>query len=175
VEEVTIHRNLNELRRLGIHINSRKKTIDVELEKMDSELLVQIVAEYCVKKLGTDIFLNKIKVLLDSVGNKASAYLTLLSKSIKEQKEVEIQYKKLSDNKTNSYTIQPIEIVNNEYNWILIANHNEMVKSFFINRIKSLKLTDRKFQYKSNKSDSDAETIKLRFNPAVEQQVIGKI
>lgn len=175
VEEITINRDLNELRKNRFPIYSRKNVVDLVRNELDEELLVKIISEYCTKKLNSDLLFNKVKVLITNSGINSSVYLALLSKSINEKTEVEIKYQKLGGNTINDYNVQPLEIINNEYNWILIAYHDGAEKNFYINRIKALQLSNKKFEYTRTITDLEIEKIKLRFNPEKEQQVLGKI
>lgn len=177
VEEITINRDMRVLRKFGVQIFSKKNRVVLNSEPTN-EILSRLAAEYISLKLNSEMHFDKLKILSKHLQQKTLPWLISLSKAIAERLIITIKYQRLYDNRIETYDLRPIQLINNDYNWIIHAckSHEDLIQAFYVNRIIEIQLTDRKFE-PIDFEDKGEEThnIVLRFHPDVEQQVLGKI
>lgn len=176
VSEITINRDLQELRRKGVSIYSKNGRV-VLTEKINNNIQIELFSVYFSLSLYSETIAKKFTVIQKH--NKESLFpiILLISKAINEKIKIEINYKRFYDDEIGSYLLKPISIDNSELNWILTAykEGEEISKSFYVNRIESIKLTDSKFKIPlPNKKEKFHEII-LRFNPKVKTEIKDKI
>src|SRR3989339_510778 len=99
VEEITISRDLQFFRTLGIEVLSRKNGIEI-FNKVKNEHLVRFASEYFSLKMNSDFFQKSVKVF-SKVDKDFFQQIVLLTKAIKESRIIEMKYKRLSDDETN--------------------------------------------------------------------------
>lgn len=176
VEEVTITRDLQYFRSLGLEIFSRKKGITL-FSKVKTDYLALLTSEYLATKPYPDLLLTPIKNF-SKIDVRFFQHIVLTTKAINEFRIISVSYKKLSDGSEQKYLLKPIKLVENNSNWILHAFKNDetILKTFYLSRITSLQLTDKKFIL--NKVPEKEEIffdIILKFIPEVEQEFIYKL
>lgn len=178
VSEITINRDLQSLRKKGIQIFSRKKSVRLIAEP-PGDILTRLTSDYLPLKLNYEIFSKQIKVFANnSVSGNYFPTLTLLSKSVNEGIIIKINYSRLHDDKTKDYHIKPVRLNTSGFNWILDGFDLEELKekSFYVNRINKVVLTRERFDIKPVYDQSqEKKEIVLRFNPEVESQIYSKI
>lgn len=175
VGEITINRDLKALRDHDISIFSKSGKIEI-IDKPPKEALVSAAADYLPLTLNSDVFVKQVKAF--SKYNNYYPKLVLLAKAVKESLIINIKYKRFKDDALSDYVIAPVRLYIEGYNWILngIKNGEDETKSFYLSRMQEVKLTD-KFSKKlplppvNNKQYE----IKLRFVPAVKDQLLDKI
>lgn len=176
VEEITISRALQYFRSLGIEAFGRKSGIKL-FNKPRKDDLISLAAYYVSVKLNSDFFKNSIKTF-SKIDPKFFSKIILLSKAVQENIIIKIEYQKLTDNQTNQYILKPYNLIETNSNWILhaIKEDETILKTFYLSRIKSLSLTEKKFKKEIIEEKSgDLEEIVLRFVPQVEQELYYKI
>ena len=173
VEEITISRDLQFFRSLGIEVLSRKNGIEI-FNKMKSEHLIRFASEYFALKMNSDYFTKSVKVF-SKVDKNFYQQIVLLTKAIQESRVVKITYQRLSDDEIKSYTLQPLRLVESNNNWILHAiKEDEIVlQLFYLSRIQ---LTSKKFAIPIEIDENkEIYEIALRFSPEVENEIYYKI
>ncbi len=176
VEEITISRDLQFFRSLGIEVLSRKNGIEI-FNKMKSEHLIRFASEYFALKMNSDYFTKSVKVF-SKVDKNFYQQIVLLTKAIQESRVVKITYQRLSDDEIKSYTLQPLRLVESNNNWILHAiKEDEIVlQLFYLSRIISFQLTSKKFAIPIEIDENkEIYEIALRFSPEVENEIYYKI
>jgi len=177
VSVITINRDLNRLRKLGIEIFSRKGKLII-LNDIPKSVLNLLLSEYLSLKLNSDIYLQKLEVYS---GNVDAAYFQIISaitKAIKENRIIKIEYQRIRDNKIKDYLILPLKIVNNAFNWILqgIKKDETILKTFYLSRILKIELTEETFSpAQPVETTQKPEKIILRFFPLVINEISHKI
>lgn len=177
VSEITINRDIKVLRSSGIRIYSKKNKLILEEIPSTSEL-ISIASDFLPLKLNSDVFHKQIKVYSKSDKKDFFSKLILLSKAVDEGLTIELIYKRFYDSKIIEYELHPVRLINNELNWILqaVKKGEDEIKSFYLSRIKKLKLTEDKFRKlsipKENKALMDIE---LKFDSRVRDEIIDKI
>ncbi len=177
VEEITINRDMRVLRDKGIQIFSKNNRV-VLTSAPTAEILSRLAAEYISLKLNSEMHYENLKVLSKHLKQNTLTCLTFISKAIAEKIVIEIKYQRLYDDQIETYVLQPVRLINIEYNWLMHAcKMNEtLIQSFYVNRIKDIRLSNKKFRLNVLEQSTEAKyKIILRFHPDVEQQVLGKI
>ena len=177
VAEITINRDISELRKYGIQIYSKKGKL-VILEEPEAVVLQKITADYLPVSMNSNIFFKQIKLLSKANNHNYFPVLILLAKAINEKSIVEFKYQRLSDNLINDYKVIPLQLLSNEFNWILHGNKlgEDILKSFFLSRISSIKLTNKKAKDSKVPVSTDISyKVVLRFNPSVKEEIKSKI
>lgn len=176
VEEITINRDLQFFRALGIEIFGRKNGIQI-FNKVDKELLVQLASEYFSLKMNSDFFKKSMNVF-SRLDKNFYQQIVLLTKAVKESRIIKITYRRLSDDKIKEYTLNPIRLIETDNNWILHAiKQDELVlKLFYLSRIIELHLTNKKIELLAEIDENKKKfEIVLKFNPEVENDIYYKI
>lgn len=177
VQEITISRDLQALRELGLQIYSRKHGITV-YDPLPAKVLVDLAAEYYPTKLNSGLYRRQINLLARVFPDKFFYALVLCAKAAREQLVVQIEYRRLTDDTEHTYTLQPVKIANRDLNWVLHAfkEGEDILKTFFINRIISIKILRRKFAgTPPTEEESMLYGMRFRFSPAVRTAVSHKL
>lgn len=176
VEEITISRDLQYFRSLGIEAFSRKNGIKI-FNIPDRNTLTNLAAEYFALKMNSDYFTKSMKVF-SRVDSNFYQHIVILTKAIKELRIVKLTYQRLSDDEVKEYTLKPIRLVESDKNWILHAIKQDeiILQLFYLSRIISLQITNKKFTLPSEiNANKEIYEIVLRFSPEVENEIYYKI
>lgn len=173
---ITIERDLKYLRSQGIMIYSRKGKVVLE-EEINKTILNKLTADYLPLKLNSDVFLKQVKGISKTRQKNYFQFLVLIAKSVDEGKYIRIKYNRLSDNKEDEYLLKSVRLYAEEHNWILnaVKEGEDKVKRFFISRIKSVKLIDKKFKLMPIEKKEEKYEIILKFNKEVEEEIYDKV
>ena len=177
VAQVTINRDLEWLREFGIEIFSKKNIIQLT-KTPQKEVINKLLAEYLPLRLNSDIFLRQVRTFSKKEGINYFSNLILIAKAVNEGKYINISYQRLSDDEIHKYILKPVRLFCSEYNWILHAfkEEEDILKSFYVTRIKSINLKDKKFKslpiYETKK---ESVKIMFRFSPDVASEINDKI
>jgi predicted DNA-binding transcriptional regulator YafY len=176
VEEITISRDLNFFRSLGLEIFSRKKGITL-FSKVKTDYLALLTSEYLSIKMYSDFMLTPIKNF-SKIDALFFQHIVLITKAVNESLVISVSYKKLSDDTEQKYLLKPLKLVENNSNWILHAFKNDetILKTFYLSRITGLQLTSKNFILnKVPVKEEKVFDIILKFIPEVEQEFIYKL
>ena len=177
VAQVTINRDLEWLRGLGIQIYSRNNKI-VVIEIPPKQEMIKLLAEYLPLKLNSDVFSNQVKIFAKQNRVDYLSFLTLLAKAVNEGKYVKITYQRFTDGEVNTYKLKPIRLITSGYNWILHAIKEDeiILKSFYVSRMKGVTVSKNKFKvipvYEEKK---EAVKMIFRFSPEVVPEIKDKV
>ena len=177
VAQVTINRDLEWLRGLGIQIFSRKNKI-VVIETPPKQEMIKLLAEYLPLKLNSDVFSNQVKIFTKRNRIEYLSFITLLAKAVNEGRYVNITYQRFTDEEVLSYKLKPVRLIASGFNWILHAIKEDeiILKSFYVSRMKKVTVSRNKFKvipvYKENK---EAVKMIFRFSPEVASEITDKI
>ncbi|MDF1612356.1 helix-turn-helix transcriptional regulator [Stygiobacter electus] len=146
VDDLTIKRDLQDLRSLGIDIHSnRKKGISI-YNSISNESLKTIIHQYISIAINHNTFDQATNLFINKVGTNAIAILTQLQIFAENNFQVKIKYLKPEEKVTEERIIDPYIIFQADKNWRLLANHNGTIKQFLLNNIKSIEKLDKKFK-----------------------------
>ena len=170
--EITINRDLQWLRSEGLGIYSRKNQVVITDNKADT--ITRLTALY----LSLDYYKSLYTpVKLFERSKATSHYLILLTKAIRENKFIKVNYCRLEDDHTSSYALQPDGLRLIGLNWILsaIKEGEDIIKNFYVSRINHLELLDKIFKTKSSAQNNKDHNIVLKFSSEVKSQVYDKL
>lgn len=146
VEELTIKRDLAELRSRGIDIHSLKKEGIKILHPLKNELLKEFILEYISFSYSEDYPDKSTLILIQKHGEKALLFIVQLQKAIEQNLVVEIDYQSTANVLKTNVPIQPLKIFQAQGEWRLLAINQNLVKQFFISKIIDIRLTSEKFK-----------------------------
>jgi len=146
VNDLTIKRDLQELRSLGIDIHSEgKKGINV-YSKIPNDVLKGIIPQYIGIAVNQSSYDQATNLIISKLGPKSISTLTQLQICIDQNYLVKLTYQKPEEKVTDERIVEPYCIFQGEKNWRLLANHNGTVKQFLLNNIKSVEKLEKKFK-----------------------------
>ncbi len=145
-EELTIKRDLQELRHYGFDLHSEKKRgvrlgtpLDVRQIK---ELLVQYVglsnSDYAVDR-ATTLMVKKLK-------EKSLSNVVSLQRCIDDNLVASIDYQKEADELERDREIHPLLIFQSDGYWRVLAVNEGRIKQYHLIKILTVRVTDRKFK-----------------------------
>ncbi len=145
-EELTIKRDLKELRAMGLDIHSSgKKGIKV-YNSLEASLISDIVTQYMSSSFSDNYYNKATSLLVKKLNEKALVNITLLQRAIDNEIKLEIDYLKIEELEPNKRTIDPMLIFQSDGSWRLFARHEGILKQFLIDRIFAIKTTPQKFR-----------------------------
>ncbi len=150
---ITIKRDLQNLRSLGIRIHSSgKKGINI-LGSIPKEIVFNLVQLYFSSKILKSTYDKATYFLVDKKHEFSLRIVTLLYKAIDENRIALITYEKNKVKK--NYFIEPYLIYQSEKTWRVLASLNGSVKQFLLYRISRIELTEEKFEKPDNYAISE--------------------
>jgi len=178
VNDLTIKRDLQELRSFGIDIHSEgRKGINISA-KIPSETLKAIIPQYIGIAVHQSSYDKATNLFVTKLGSKSLSILTQLQICIDQNFQIKIVYQKPEEKITEERVLEPYCIFQGEKNWRLLAGHNGSIKQFLLNNIKSIQQLEKKFKPISQKQidevfntsfrcwlGSERYTVKLKFLP----------
>lgn len=176
VSEITINRDLRELRQKGLQIFSKNGKV-VLLEDPSKQILRNLLSNYISLSTYSEIITKKLKGLFNNNYKMHFSHLAILSQAIKSKRKIEVKYKRFYDNKVGDYLLRPISIESNELNWVLHAfkEGEETLKTFYIQRLEDIRTTNTFFSIQTEtKSKNHKYTVILKFHPDVENEILDK-
>lgn len=145
VEELTIKRDLQDLRSYGIDIHSHKKNGICLEGDLPKEKLIDIILHY-VGLNHNDYALDKsTSLLVEKKGKEALSSLVLLQLCIDNSEIAKIDYNKMGAKIDNDKVIEPLLIFQNEGSWRLLAGSEGIMKQYLIDKIVRVKSTGKRF------------------------------
>lgn len=139
-DQITIKRDLSELRGMGIDIHSSgKKGIVIEntLSKTQiQELLFNYVASALTKEYD-----KALRLLVSKQKEKAIPIITTIQKGLEKGKKVIIEYKRDESDVPYKCVIDPITFFQSGGKWRLLAKNDETLKQFMIDKISDAEIT----------------------------------
>jgi predicted DNA-binding transcriptional regulator YafY len=178
VEELTVKRDLREMRENGIDIHSVKskglglfsKITDSKIRELIRQYSALNTADSYVEK-STSLFVTKLK-------EKSLANMVILQMCIDNKKTALIDYEKESDEMEYGQEISPLLIFQSDNYWRVLTLHNGKIKQYILNKIIDVRESNKHFTpiAKEKIEDvfrhsfrswlgSDKFKIKLRFSP----------
>ena len=177
VAEITINRDLQWFRQNGIPVYSKNGKVIIE-GKFAKSNLNRILSEYLSVKLNASFYLDNIEAVSYSHSKVYFQNLVLVTKAVKEKREIKIHYKRITDGIEVVYNVKPVKLLLSGFNWIMqaIKEGESLVKIFYVTRIRNIELLDKNFELESPKQQSkEQEKIKIKFSKSVRAQLTDKI
>lgn len=155
VEELTIKRDLQDLRANGIDIHSAKKHGVCITGKIPVEKLKEVARLYIGLCFSQNTFDKSTALMVSKLKEKAICNIVVLQRCIDNNKAVLITYEKIADEPKKTREILPLQLFQTENYWRVLAIDNGIIKQFLLNKIIEVKETDKKFKRVPQKQIDD--------------------
>lgn len=160
-DEITIKRDLSELRKNGVDIHSRKnKGVVVE-----SNVSLHKIKDFILQYLGfcvTNSTLDKAtNLIVKKLNHTALSNIVSIQRCIEKKCKIIIDYDKTELIKEKNLLVSPLLIFKADNYWRLLCIHENSYRQFILNKINSIKPTSEKFHPTSQ--DEIAELFKNSF------------
>ena len=146
VEELTIKRDLQDLRSYGIDIHSRKKDGVCISSELPRKMLMDIILHYAGFNHNDYAPDKSTSLLVEKRGIGALNTLVTLQLCIDTCETALIDYNKIGASIERGKEIEPLLIYQSEGSWRLLAGSQGKLKQYIIDKIVSVKSTGRKFE-----------------------------
>jgi predicted DNA-binding transcriptional regulator YafY len=145
VEELTIKRDLLDLRSYGIDIHSHKKTgVSIDCS-IPNEKITSLILHYLSLNQNHYNLDRSTNLLLGKLGYAALSNLVLLQRCIDNTETAKINYNKIGDKIDKGKLIEPLYIIQTEGVWRVIIRSDGKIKQLLFDKILSVKSTGRRF------------------------------
>lgn len=177
VEELTIKRDLSELRAKGIDIHSTKRQGLKIFNSISHQTLKEFILEYISFSSSGDYPDKSTSVLIQRLGTKALSFIVEIQLAIENHLVLRIDYQSTPSQIKKDVEICPLKIFQASGEWRVLALNEGIIKQYYISKIKKIFATSNKFKpvskdkieslfYSSLKSwiGQDNYQIKIHFN-----------
>lgn len=155
VEELTIKRDLNDLRTAGLMIHSAKGKGVIVDKKPSSEKIRELIKQYSAL-ISSGSFVEKSTALLVTrLKEEALANMVTLQMCIDKSQMAIIDYEKDADVYERSVEISPLLIFQTDNYWRLLTMNDGRIKQFLMNKIIHAKTSPRTFKPVSKEKIDD--------------------
>lgn len=144
-EELTIQRDLGELRTQGIDVHSRKKEGVHLAQSLPTRVINELILQYlglcspaAVVDKGTALLVKRWKT-------KALHNIVLIQRSIEQRRVIIIDYEKEAGVFDLGCSVYPLMIFQSEGSWRVLAQHADRMKQYHLNKITSITPTGKGF------------------------------
>jgi len=144
-EELTIKRDLQEMRGMGIDIHSTKRGGVKIAQLPDKKSLDELLMDYAHITAFNRSFSKAISVLSDKLNEKAIVFLTFIQRAIEKGQFIRIRYIKNDSGKQSERKVCPLLIFESDGKWRLLAVHENKRKQFLLNCILDVHILDDHF------------------------------
>ncbi len=145
VNDLTIKRDLRELRDLGIDIHSKKKKGIYVCSKISDDITKNLIIQYIGIAVNQSSYDQATNLLVQNLNSKSISFITLLQKCVDENSKIKIKYLKAENGKTEERIISPYCIFQSDKSWRLLSEHEGKIKQFLINRVKEIERLEQTF------------------------------
>jgi predicted DNA-binding transcriptional regulator YafY len=155
VEELTIKRDLQDLRASGIKIHSEKKRGVNIYGILDEKKLRELIHQYSALTSAESGVEKSTSLLVKRLGEKALANIITLQMCIEKNSIAAIDYEKESDELEFGRKICPVLIFERDNYWRVLAVNNDRLKQFHLNKIIEVRETKKSFKPVSSEKIED--------------------
>ena len=147
VEVATIHRDLSDLRSLGIPIHSIGNKVQLG-RKLNEKQIQLLLARYLASVGETIGYPKNISLTVRKLKEKAIDTIVALVNGIGKKQVLKIKYYKMYDDETVERIVEPYELIPTSREWRLIARSEGYFKQFLVENILDVLQTHEKFERK---------------------------
>lgn len=145
VEELTIKRDLRDLRSYGIDIHSTKRDGICINTELSHQKLADIILDYTSLNHNDYALDKSTSLLVEKLGVKALSSIVSLQLCIDKDECAIIDYNKVGNIVEPNREVEPLLIFQHEGSWRLLAGSDGKMKQFLLDKITSTKSTGKKF------------------------------
>jgi len=154
VEVATAHRDLHELRELGIDIHSTRNRLTL-LNALSEKDYRELLSAYLTSVNGIISFPKNISLTVKQLKGKTLHVFTTLVGAIEKKKKVTISYLRQHDSQISKYLLEPYDVIPGTRDWRLIAKSDGIYKQFIVGGIKEIELSGGSFKRSGSYSSND--------------------
>lgn len=155
VEELTIKRDMNDLRSSGIVIHSAKgKGVGLD-KKPPLDKIRELIRQYSALNTSDSFVEKSTALLVNRLKEDALANMVILQMCIDNSETAVIDYEKDADVYERAVEISPLLIFQTDNYWRLLTISDGRIKQFIMNKVITAKRTGRKFKPVSKEKIDD--------------------
>lgn len=187
ISEITVKRDLQEIRGMGIDIHSSgKKGINI-FTPLNDEMIKLLIAQYTGIISYQNLIDKSVSLLVSKSGIRSLYLITTLQNAIEEKKKIKIQYQRVINKPPSEKILEPYYIFQSDKQWRLLGSDNGMIKQFILCNILSVEVLNEKFNIlQKNEIENIFSTsfkswlseekiiVKLRLLPPWSERVLSK-
>jgi len=145
-QELTIKRDLQELRSFGIDIHSVPRKGVSTPQTLQPGKLEELITQYTALTASDRETDKATSVLVRKQKTDALVNVVLLQRCIDEGIAVRLDYEKVSGEISKGRELQPARLFRADGQWRLIAKDNGVLKQFLLTKMGGIRLSERKFR-----------------------------
>lgn len=145
VEELTIMRDLQQLRSIGIDIHSTKKEGVCINKKLPEQKLLELIQQYSSLSQSPAFADKSTKLLVNRLGEKSLANFVVLQMAAEKSRVAVIDYEKDNGMLDFGREICPVLVFQSDNYWRVLTCSEGRFKQFHLNKILEARHTERKF------------------------------
>ena len=155
VEELTIMRDLQQLRSFGVDIHSTKLHGICITGKIEETKLQEMIQQYSSLCISPAFVEKSTSLLVNRLGEKSLANLVVLQLALEHNRVVQIDYEKENGMLDFAREICPILIFQRENYWRVLASIDNSLRQFHLNKILEARSTYKSFDPVENERLED--------------------
>jgi len=145
VEELTIMRDLQQLRSIGVDIHSIKKDGVCINKKIAEQKLLELIQQYSSLSQSSVFADKSTKLLVSRLGEKSLANFVILQMAAEKNLVVAIDYEKDNGMLDFGREICPVLVFQSDNYWRVLTCSDKKFKQFHLNKILEARHTDKEF------------------------------
>ncbi len=145
VEELTIMRDLQQLRAGGIDVHSTKKHGVCINKRLPDELLLELIQQYSSLYTTAPFADKSTNLLVNRLGEKSLANFVVLQLACEKNQTVAIDYEKDNGMLDFGREINPVLIFQRENYWRVLTFSNGIFKQFHLNKLLEVRPVNKHF------------------------------
>lgn len=145
VEELTIMRDLQQLRSIGIDIHSTKKDGVCINKKLHEQKLLELIQQYSSLSQNSAFADKSTKLLVNRLGEKSLANFVILQMAAEKSRVAAIDYEKDNGMLDFCREICPVLVFQSDNYWRVLTCSDGKFKQFHLNKILEARQTERSF------------------------------
>lgn len=150
VEELTIKRDLREIRSQGIDIHSSKKKGISILSKISEGKLKELILEYISFSYSESFHDKATSLLIKKHGVKSLSLIIQIQEAIESSRVLLIDYHSKADVLKKDVEIYPMRIFQSGNDWRVLASNDSIMKQYILSKIETVNITSKSFSPISN-------------------------
>lgn len=145
VEELTIMRDLQQLRADGIDIHSTKKHGVCINNRIENKKLQQLIHQYSALSESFSFADKSTRLLVSRLGEKSLANFVILQMAAEQNRCAVIDYEKDNGMLDFAREICPVLLFQNDNYWRVLTCSNSLFKQFHLNKILEARPSEKKY------------------------------
>jgi predicted DNA-binding transcriptional regulator YafY len=145
VEELTIKRDLREIRSQGIDIHSSKKHGIRILSNIFTGKLKELVLEYISFSYSADFHDKATSLLVKKHGVKSLSLIIQIQAAIESSRILSINYHSKANELKTDVQVNPVRIFQAANDWRVLAINEGIIKQYVLSKIEAVTITNKTF------------------------------